>query len=90
MRSRLRVRDNAVQPLLLMFPLGLFALGALFDVFRMTGAPAILGTLAYWNVVAGLAGGLLAALVGWIDAMAAGAGPSPGWAPRGSCSTSAC
>src|SRR4051812_520227 len=72
MRSRLRVRDNAVQPLLLMFPLGLFALGALFDVFRMTGAPAILGTLAYWNVVAGLAGGLLAALVGWIDAMSAG------------------
>jgi uncharacterized membrane protein len=72
MASRLKVRNNAVQPLLLMFPLGLFALGALFDLFQVTGAPAILGTLGYWNLVAGLIGGLVAALVGWIDAMLTG------------------
>ena len=72
MGSRLQIRGNTVQPLLLMFPLGLFALGALFDLYAMTGAPRLLGTLAYWNIVAGLVGGIVAALVGWIDAMCAG------------------
>jgi uncharacterized membrane protein len=67
MGSRLRLRGNAVQPLLLMFPLGLVAVAMIFDVSHLGGAPAILGTVAYWNIVAGLVGGGLAAAVLWID-----------------------
>jgi len=67
MESRLRIAGQAVQPILVMFPLGLFAMAAIFDLATLAGAPRILGTLAYWNVIAGLIGGLLAALAGAID-----------------------
>jgi uncharacterized membrane protein len=67
MESRLRIAGNAVHPLLLMFPLGLFAMAIIFDVATMLGAPRIVGTLAFWNVVAGLVGGASAVSVAAID-----------------------
>jgi uncharacterized membrane protein len=67
MESRLRIAGQAVQPILVMFPLGLFALATIFDVAHLLGAPAILGALAYWNIVAGLVSGVLAAVAGAID-----------------------
>lgn len=67
MESRLKIAGQAVQPLLVMFPLGLFAMAVIFDVADLLGGPGILGTLAYWNVVAGLIGGVLATLAGAID-----------------------
>ena len=67
MESRLRVAGQGVQPILVMFPLGLFAMAVIFDVADLLGGPGILGALAYWNVVAGLIGGVLAALAGAID-----------------------
>ena len=71
MGSRLRVGGNAVQPLLLMFPLGLLAVAFIFDVSSATGAPALLGTLGYYTVIAALVGGSPAVAALWIDAMAA-------------------
>jgi uncharacterized membrane protein len=50
-----------------MFPLGLFAMAVIFDVADLLGGPDILGALGYWNIVAGLAGGVLATLAGAID-----------------------
>jgi uncharacterized membrane protein len=69
MDSRLRIADQAVQPVLVMFPLGLFAMAVLFDLGNLFGGPDILGALAYWNVVAGLIGGVLAAAASAIDLM---------------------
>jgi len=69
MDSRLRIAGQAIQPVLVMFPLGLFAMALLFDLANLLGAPAIIGALAYWNIVAGLVGGVLAALAGAIDLM---------------------
>jgi len=69
METRLRVADNPVQPLLLMFPLGLFAIAVIFDTATLTGAPRLLGTLAYWNIVAGLLGGVLTVGVSSIEIM---------------------
>ena len=71
MQSRLRLGGQPVQPVLLMFPLGLFVMALLFDLATLLGAPAMIGTLAFLNLVAGLAGGLLAALAGGYDAFAA-------------------
>jgi uncharacterized membrane protein len=71
MQSRLRLGGHAVQPLLLMFPLGLFAMALIFDLATRLGAPSLVGTLAFWNLVAGLAGGLIAALASGYDAFAA-------------------
>lgn len=67
MESRLRIAGQAVQPILVAFPLGLFVIAGIFDVADLTGAPSILGTLAYWNIVAGLVAGGLAVLAGAID-----------------------
>jgi uncharacterized membrane protein len=50
-----------------MFPLGLFTMAVLFDVGDLLGGPNILGSLAYWNIVAGLIGGVLAGLASAID-----------------------
>jgi uncharacterized membrane protein len=67
MESRLKIAGQAVQPILVMFPLGLFAMAVIFDVADLLGGPSILGTLAYWNIVAGLVAGVLATLAGAID-----------------------
>jgi uncharacterized membrane protein len=54
-----------------MFPLGLFAIAVLFDLAAMTGAPRLVATLAHWNIVAGLLGGILAAAVAGLDIVSA-------------------
>jgi uncharacterized membrane protein len=69
MESRLRIANQAVQPVLVMFPLGLFAIAVFFDLGNVLGGPEILGQLAYWNLLAGLIGGVLAALAGAVDLM---------------------
>ena len=69
MQSRLRLGGHGVQPLLLMFPLGLFWMAFVFDLATLLGAPAMIGTVAYWNIVAGLVGGALAAVAGAVDVM---------------------
>jgi uncharacterized membrane protein len=69
MESRLRIAGQAVQPILVAFPLGLFVMAGIFDVANLSGGPGILGTLAYWNLVAGLVAGGLAVLAGAIDVM---------------------
>jgi uncharacterized membrane protein len=69
MESRLRIAGQAIQPVLVMFPLGLFSMAVLFDLADLLGAPEIIGALAYWNIVAGLIGGVLAALANAIDLM---------------------
>ena len=68
MQSRLRLGGHAVQPLFLMFPLGLFAVALVLDLGTLLGAPAIVGTLAHCTIVAGLAGGALTAVAGTLDA----------------------
>ncbi|MDI6101802.1 DUF2231 domain-containing protein [Actinoplanes sp. NEAU-A12] len=71
MQSRLRLAGHGVQPLLLMFPLGLFWTAFVFDLATLLGAPAMIGTVAFWNLVAGLGGGVLAALAAVFDAVSA-------------------
>jgi uncharacterized membrane protein len=71
MQSRLRIAGHGLQPLLLMFPLGLFWMAFVFDLATLLGAPALIGTVAFWNLVAGLGGGLLAALTAGFDAASA-------------------
>ena len=69
MENRLRVAGQTVQPVLVMFPLGLFAMAVLFDIADLLGGPTILGALAYWNIVAGLVVGVPAMLAGAIEVM---------------------
>jgi len=65
--SRLRIAGQAVHPVLVMFPLGLFTMAVLFDLGDLLGGPEMFGALAYWNIVAGLISGVLVVLASAID-----------------------
>jgi uncharacterized membrane protein len=70
MESRLKILGHPVHPMLVMFPLGLFVTAVIFDLADLVAAPALLGEVAYWNIAAGLVGGVLAALAGLVDLVA--------------------
>src|SRR6266540_1961731 len=74
MESRLKLLGHPIHPMLVMFPLGLFVTAVIFDFADLVGGPAVLGEVGYWNIVAGLIGGVLAALVGLVDYLAIPAG----------------
>ncbi|GAA1612445.1 DUF2231 domain-containing protein [Actinoplanes couchii] len=71
MQSRIRISGHGIQPLLLMFPLGLFWMAFVLDLATLLGAPAMVGTVAFWNLLAGLSGGLLATVATGFDAVTA-------------------
>jgi uncharacterized membrane protein len=53
--------------MLIVFPLGLLAIGVIFDIVRLFTGNDALATVAFWNIAAGVIGGLLAAVFGFID-----------------------
>src|ERR687891_1384655 len=67
MEIRAKLLGHPVHPMLIVLPLGLFIAAVVFDaVYLWRGSPAF-ATVAYWNIAAGVVGGLLAAVFGAID-----------------------
>jgi uncharacterized membrane protein len=52
---------------LIVFPLGLLSTAVIFDVLYLATANRAWSSVAFWMIVAGLIGGLVAALFGLID-----------------------
>ena len=74
MESRAKVAGHAAHPMLVVFPLGLFATAVVFDmIFLVTDGPRWTET-AFYMIGAGLIGGAAAAIPGWIDFFAIPAG----------------
>ena len=67
MESKVKLLGHPIHPILIVFPLGLLAISVLFDIIRMFTGNEALATVAFWNIAAGVVGGLLAALFGFID-----------------------
>ena len=67
MTSRARVLGHAAHQMLIVFPLGLLATAVVFDVLALTLDEPTFAVVAYWMIVAGIVGGLVAAVPGWID-----------------------
>jgi uncharacterized membrane protein len=62
-----RILGHQVHPMLVVFPLGLLATSLIFDgIYLLTDKPVFAET-AYWNILAGVIGGLLAAVFGAWD-----------------------
>jgi uncharacterized membrane protein len=53
--------------MLIVFPLGLFVTAVIFDLVEMITDRAIFGQVAYWNILAGMIGAVLAAVTGLAD-----------------------
>ena len=74
MESRAKLFGHSIHQMLIVFPLGLLITSVVFDViYLVTGNGAWAG-IAYWMIIAGLIGGLLAAIFGVIDWTAIPAG----------------
>jgi uncharacterized membrane protein len=70
MESRARALGHPIHPMLIVFPLGLLAMSLIFDIlFYITNAPG-LATAAFWNIIAGIVMGLIAAVFGLWDWLA--------------------
>jgi uncharacterized membrane protein len=59
-----------LHPMLVAFPLGLLATSVVWDICRLATDNRMWGAIGFWTIVAGIAGGLLAAVPGFIDWLA--------------------
>jgi uncharacterized membrane protein len=65
--SRIKVLGHPVHPMLIVFPLGLLSTAVLFDILYVVTGNADLPVFSFWALLAGLVGGLAAALFGLVD-----------------------
>jgi uncharacterized membrane protein len=70
MESRVKLAGHPIHPMLIVLPLGLLSIGVVFDVVYLLGNDATFAEVAFWNITAGIVGGLLAAIFGLIDWLA--------------------
>src|SRR5919199_3773278 len=67
MESRAKLVGHAVHPMLIVFPLGLLGMAAIFDLIYAASGNRDLTTASYWMIAAGVITGLLAAVFGLWD-----------------------
>ena len=67
MNKPVKLLKHPVHPMLIVFPLGLLATGVIFDLIaKFSGNNGLYG-VSYWMIAAGIVGGLLAAIFGFMD-----------------------
>ena len=67
MESRAKLFGHAIHPILIVFPLGLLSTAVIFDVIYLVTGAEQWSLVAFWLIAAGIIGGLIAAIPGWID-----------------------
>jgi uncharacterized membrane protein len=70
MESRLKVLGHPVHPVLVTLPIGLFAIGVVFDIVYLASGDRTFANVAFWDIGVGIVGGLLAAVFGLLDWLA--------------------
>lgn len=70
MESKVKIVGHPVHPILIVFPLGLLATAAIFDIITLSTADGKWSMMAWYMIAAGIIGGLLAAIFGLIDWLA--------------------
>jgi uncharacterized membrane protein len=63
----MKIAGHPVHPMLIVFPLGLLATAAIFDIITLSTSDSKWSTMAWYMIAAGIIGGLLAAVFGLID-----------------------
>ena len=61
---------HQIHPMIIVFPLGLLAASLAFDIAHLATNSVVFAETAYWNILAGILGGLLAAVFGVWDWLA--------------------
>lgn len=70
MESRAKAFGHPIHPMLVVFPLGLMATSFVFDIIRAAGGGPGFSIAAFYMIAAGVVGGLLAAVFGFVDWLA--------------------
>jgi uncharacterized membrane protein len=70
MESKAKAFGHPVHPMLIVFPLGLFATSLVFDLIRLGGGGEAFSVAAFYMIAAGIIGGLAAAVFGLVDWLA--------------------
>ena len=63
----MRLLGHLIQPMLIVFPLGLLATARAFDIVGLSTGDTSWYGISYWMIAAGIIGGLLAAVFGLMD-----------------------
>ena len=66
MESKAKLFGHPVHPMLIVFPLGLLMMSVIFDVIGLVGGNGHWRESAFWMIGAGVIGGLIAAVPGWL------------------------
>jgi uncharacterized membrane protein len=74
MESRAKLLGHPIHPMLIVVPLGLFIGAVVFDAIYLWRGNPTFAAIGYWNIAAGIIGGLLAAVFGLVDWLAIPAG----------------
>ncbi|GAA4450110.1 DUF2231 domain-containing protein [Phytohabitans houttuyneae] len=67
MQTRVRALGHPVHQMLVVFPLGLFVTGTIFDLIHLISDNGTFAEVGFWMISAGLIGAVLAALTGFAD-----------------------
>jgi uncharacterized membrane protein len=67
MESRAKLFGHPVHPMLIVLPLGLLSAAVVFDIVYLITGSDVFSAVAFWNIAAGIVGGLTAALFGAWD-----------------------
>jgi uncharacterized membrane protein len=67
MESKIKLLGHAIHPMLIVFPLGLFATSFVFDIIRLITGNPLFSQIAFADIAAGIIGALLAAIFGFLD-----------------------
>lgn len=67
MEAKARLLGHPVHQMLIVFPLGLLTTAAVFDIISLATHNGHWSEVAFWMIIAGIIGGLIAALFGLID-----------------------
>jgi uncharacterized membrane protein len=67
MESKFRILGHGAHPILIVFPLGLLATAAIFDIIYLIRGNPQWTVLSFWLIAAGVIGGLVAAVPGLVD-----------------------
>lgn len=67
MNNGVKILGHSVHPILIVFPLGLLSTAVIFEIAFYVTNTQVLAVAAYWMLFAGVIGGVLAAIFGWLD-----------------------
>jgi uncharacterized membrane protein len=70
MESKAKLFGHPIHQMLIVFPLGLLATSVIFDIIYLGTGNGYWAGISYWMMAAGLIGGLVAAVFGFIDWLA--------------------